>query len=501
MQNLIENLRKQILRIAEEESSLVRESYVTIDYRFADRPVFFMAPMSYVGMREGPRIAALRMLNVIASIDDRSTQSLIHGVPRWNSEDFKKRIGSYQNAVGIDFSCSLNSRFFFRNLCEICGIEYVNVSKRQSPIFDPYENSPKFYLMPSSIIAEMHLKGINGLMSNVVAGVDENPSHAMIHGVPILSIDECIRQFRGYPNAIAIDFSYTQHERGLARRLCEVAGFQRVDSLLAIAHCGQHAVYEPAHLYRDMTLLRLNDFLDFAQRLDDEFSVITLFSNILFRLTYNRDHMLDILSAPENEYFSRSSDNSTFTLGKHEHFVDCGAFQGQIVRKFLEGTNFQYESITAFEPDSINFKKLKTIESPITDNFRPVNYAVSNVNGTLRFKETGTVSSHASPDGEIAVSTIRLDDYIEKVTLLKMDIEGFEAKALQGGSRLISTQRPRIAACVYHYSLDLLDVVEEIDKLVEDYHFRLRQHHNGYYYDLVLYASPVPGDAPPQWAR
>lgn len=49
-----------------------------------------------------------------------------------------------------------------------------------------------------------------------------------------------------------------------------------------------------------------------------------------------------------------------------------------------------------------------------------------------------------------------------------------------------------MAICVYHYAQDLLDIVEQLDKLVEGYHFRLRQHSPGHYYDLVLYASPSP---------
>lgn len=497
MNKIIEQLHKEILRIAASENQEEQEIKITDEIK--NRPAFLMAPMSYTGMQKGPHIVQ-SMSNVIAAIDDHSSQDQLHGIPRWNSKQFTEKINQYPNAIAIDFSCSPNGRDFVKNLCEISGIEKISLTKNTPPILENIENLPKFFLTPTSIIAEMHMKGILSQMSNIVAAVDENTSQATINGIPIWKSDDFIKNSEKYPNAIAIDFSYTPYERGFARKLCELTGVKKIDSGLAIAHCGQHAVYEPARVYRQRTLLRLNDFLEFAKRLEDDLSVITLYSNLLFRLTYNRDYLLNILSTPENEYFSAYSDTSTFTLGKHEHFCDCGAFQGPVVHKFLESSNFQYESITAFEPDSINFQKLKNIASPLTPNFRPVNKAVSNTQEILRFKETGTVSSHASPDGEITVPTIRLDDELENITLLKMDIEGFEAKALEGASRLIRTQRPRIAACVYHYALDLLDVVEQIDKLVENYHFRLRQHSNGYYYDLVLYASPVTGSAPPPWA-
>lgn len=130
--------------------------------------------------------------------------------------------------------------------------------------------------------------------------------------------------------------------------------------------------------------------------------------------------------------------------------------------------------------------------SPSSTQFQGTKKAISNEQTTLRFEETGTVSSHVSPDGGISVATTRLDDELEKLTLLKLDIEGFEARALEGASHLIRTQLPRMAICVYHYAQDLLDIVEQLDKLVEGYHFRLRQHSPGHYYDLVLYASPSP---------
>lgn len=225
-----------------------------------------------------------------------------------------------------------------------------------------------------------------------------------------------------------------------------------------------------------------------------------MYRNILFRLTYNRDYLIPILSSPQNEYFSGAADTSTFRLGNHEHYCDCGAFNGDIVRRFLVETNNQYQSIVAFEPDSINFRHLRNISSLDVRKFQAINKAVSNKKGFIYFNETGTVSSHIAATGNKKVALTRLDDELELLTLLKMDIEGFEAKAIQGASRLIHTQRPRIAACVYHNALDLIEVVEQLDKLVDNYHYRLRQHFNGYYYDLVLYASPVSGSAPPEWA-
>jgi hypothetical protein len=76
-----------------------------------------------------------------------------------------------------------------------------------------------------------------------------------------------------------------------------------------------------------------------------------------------------------------------------------------------------------------------------------------------------------------------------------MDIEGFEARALRGAERLIQKCAPRMSITAYHYPYDLLDIVDTIDDIRPGYVLRLRHHYN-YYYDTVLYASPVEGWGP-----
>ena len=498
MRQDIERLRQKILLIAEQEASSVA-NILSLEC-VGGRPVFLLAPFSYAGSMHAERIAA-SLPNVIASVDDQSQQESIHGAPRWSSREFLEKIGECPNAVAIDFSCSARARSFFDLLCQQAGIERVAIAKLESPLIRDLESRPLFLLAPASFLAGMHAPGIVAHAEQVIAAIDDQSTLTTMHGAPRWTSRQFIERAGQYSDAIALDFSCTPGESGRVRKFCEMAGIERQGAGLAAAHYGQHAVYEPSPVYRQLTLSRLDDFLRLADRLADDFSVFTLYSNLLFRLTYDHSYLRPAWATPSNEYFSACGDTSTFEVGQREHFCDCGAYQGPVVRKFLEASNYQYESITAFEPDSANYLKLQQTASPYTPNFRAIQKAVSNTNEALRFKETGTMSSHATAEGNILVPATRLDDELEKLTLLKMEIEGFEAKALEGAARLISTQRPRIAACVYHYALDLLNVVDQLDKPVDGYHLRLRQHSPAYYYDLVLYASPVPGAAPPAWAR
>ncbi|WP_295954378.1 FkbM family methyltransferase [Rhodoferax sp.] len=355
---------------------------------------------------------------------------------------------------------------------------------------------PLFVLQPLSGIGRSRCKYLLTLMLGVVALVDDGLTEPEMFGVPCWTTTRFMQQARQHPGALAIDFSDDAWGRGLTAARCLQAGVALVDCIPVLAVYGLFSVYETVNVYRSKTLERLDDFVRLADRLDDSLSRETLYANLLFRLSYDRNWLRSIGTDASDEYFSMAGQPSTFTLGTQEHFCDCGAFEGPVVRKFLAASQWQYGSITAFEPDRTNFAVLSQLSDFPVPDFRPVNKAVSSRCETLYFEETGTMSSHIVDQGSVTVKTVRLDDELERLSFLKMDVEGFEAKTLHGAAGLLAKQRPRIAACVYHYAQDLLDVVEAIDQHAGDYHFRLRQHNVGYYYDLVLYASPIAGCEP-----
>lgn len=77
----------------------------------------------------------------------------------------------------------------------------------------------------------------------------------------------------------------------------------------------------------------------------------------------------------------------------------------------------------------------------------------------------------------------KLDEVLEneKVTFIKMDIEGSEMAALRGGSHIIQNQRPKLAICIYHSPEDMLNIPLWIKKLVPEYKIYIR-----YYTDMML---------------
>jgi FkbM family methyltransferase len=269
--------------------------------------------------------------------------------------------------------------------------------------------------------------------------------------------------------------------------------FMRVRALGAL---GLDAVYETARGYRTATLANIDRFLALERRLADDFSRETLYGILLFRLTYDRQAMHPVMVGPRDEYFTDGRVGSTFALGSNEHFCDCGAHEGTILARFLGATDWRYASVSAFEPDRRNFRQLQKFALLPLKHLKLSSKALSDRLETLHFAETGTMFSHVTESGGVEVKTTRLDDEIERVTFLKMDVEGYEARILAGGREVLGRNRPRMAIASYHYATDLLKIVDLVDELTPGYSMRLRQHAN-YYYDSILDASPEGGWQPP----
>ena len=108
-----------------------------------------------------------------------------------------------------------------------------------------------------------------------------------------------------------------------------------------------------------------------------------------------------------------------------------------------------------------------------------VPYAVSDKNGRITFNDIGNPEGGYLPDSRLTVQyneklapiniveveTKTIDDYLpenEKVTLIKMDIEGAEYEALKGAEKTIKKYQPRLAISIYHNPDDYWRICEVI---------------------------------------
>lgn len=171
----------------------------------------------------------------------------------------------------------------------------------------------------------------------------------------------------------------------------------------------------------------------------------------------------------------------------NEVFLDCGSYIGEEI-DYLNGLNCGRHKIYAFEPDYKNFAVInkKYCSCP---NIICINKGVWNQSCELYFNADGTDGSMVSEYGTDRIEAAAIDEIInEKVTFIKMDIEGSELQAIQGAKKTIVRDKPKLAICIYHLDSDLWEIPFAIHSLAEDYDIFIRQHSLGLS-DTVMYAK------------
>lgn len=162
-------------------------------------------------------------------------------------------------------------------------------------------------------------------------------------------------------------------------------------------------------------------------------------------------------------------------LSDDEVIVDLGAYDGDTIREFLSATNERYKKIIAFEPDEKNFKKL-TRKTEELNNIERYNLGAWDKEETLFFAKKGGRNSHKDEDG-IPVNFDSVDNIVrDEVTFIKMDIEGAEAKALDGAKETIQKYQPKLYICAYHRNEDMWLLPQKIKELNERYDVYFRHH-------------------------
>lgn len=186
------------------------------------------------------------------------------------------------------------------------------------------------------------------------------------------------------------------------------------------------------------------------------------------------------------QYFAE--DILTFEDG--EVFVDGGCFDFETSRFLME--RCKVKAIYAFEPDKMNIQRVnEAITGLGLKNVTVFDKGLWNRTETLYFSATGDIMSHIVDSGteEDKIEVVALDEVIkEKVTFIKMDIEGSELKALEGAQNLIQTYKPKLAICIYHKWEDTIDIPRYIKKLVPEYRLYIR-HYSWGPVETVLYAT------------
>jgi len=185
--------------------------------------------------------------------------------------------------------------------------------------------------------------------------------------------------------------------------------------------------------------------------------------------------------------------------------IDAGAFVGDTALLFHEVTGGEC-SIHAFEVLDENLRLLRhnLVANGIADRVDVCALALSNRSGdfvNIKAPPVQGATSIFGDSGGVPVETITIDDYvssrnIERVDLIKMDIEGAERLALAGAVETIRRYRPRLAICIYHLWDDAFEIPQLIRSMDVPYRYAFKwvELRNGW--EAVLLCTPETSPAP-----
>lgn len=196
-------------------------------------------------------------------------------------------------------------------------------------------------------------------------------------------------------------------------------------------------------------------------KIADEKSKKTFENCLRFRLYGDIKYLKNIMVTNEEAF-------EMLQAKKNSSFADLGAYNGDTAALFMKVYG-ESSRILAIEPDKNNFRKLKSFAEG-KENIEALNAAVSDRCGELEFASESSRNSHAG-EGGIKVKCIDGDSVFAefKPEVIKMDLEGHEAPAIEGMKKTIREQKPAIMAAVYHKTDDFLEIPERILELNPDY--------------------------------
>lgn len=172
-----------------------------------------------------------------------------------------------------------------------------------------------------------------------------------------------------------------------------------------------------------------------------------------------------------------------------EVFVDGGSFDGRTSTLFMDWCEGNYKKVWAFEPDETNCEKCtNALKKKACKDFDVETFGLWDTKTKLHFKAISNGASKIAEDGDVEISTVRMDDVIkEPVTFIKMDIEGSEYRALLGARNIIESYKPKLAISIYHKSEDIWQLPQLILEMNSEYKLYLR-HYSTAAAETVMYA-------------
>jgi FkbM family methyltransferase len=214
--------------------------------------------------------------------------------------------------------------------------------------------------------------------------------------------------------------------------------------------------------------------------LEDEESKMTLENLTNFRFNRDINFLRNFRFRLSEQYFE-----PFVSLSPSSSFVDGGGFDGSTSVLFTEKYP-DYRNIWYFEPNALSLESSKKRLSGM-NNVKFFNKGLWNKRETLYFDNSLGPASRVSDKGNTSIEAVTLDEAVnDRVSYIKLDIEGAEYNAIKGSENIIRKFSPKLAVCVYHNQQDFLRIPELILSYNPDYRLFLRHYTQGVF-ETVMY--------------
>ena len=320
-----------------------------------------------------------------------------------------------------------------------------------------------------------------------------------IHIEKILDQDKC-GEYKGIPICRYDEFLKCVPEPAKCRIFIATAKYAKEVRTLLEKKFPSHNIFFVDWAFQfdfnDFSLAEYRQYLDnhweelvqLDKALADELSKQTLDGILREHVSGNPAYISNIISP------SLGYPDEIIQFKNNEIFVELGTNNGDTFRTFVEKCP-DYHAAWLFEPEECYQNALMVIQEEQQINGKEVHIIKKGAwdkEATLNFLSTsegsGTVIETALEGVPTQIKMTTIDKTVtDVITFIKMDIEGAELKALHGASHQIKTNRPKLAVCVYHKCVDLLEIWKFLQSLVPDYRFYLRAH-TPLWDDIYLYA-------------
>lgn len=287
---------------------------------------------------------------------------------------------------------------------------------------------------------------------------------------------------------LVLDFNDNLTGKAIAAKLAE-QGVAVRDCLFAMHQLNQVHTYQTVKEERDYVAANLDRFIELAERFGDDCSRQTLFARLQTWLTLERSPLIEV-SFPLADFINNFSSKAGLLVGEDDIFIDAGAAHGDTVSHFHHTARGKYRAMHAFEPDSKNFFSLQML-----CGYLPGTHAyfagLGDKEAEVDFYENPSNrfgSNFTSGGQKTTMKIMTIDGTVDEATLVKVDVEGWEAQVIKGGARVIAKCKPDMTISAYHYANDIPDLLAAVDEIARYKYVGLR-HYSPSLYDTQLVFS------------